>query len=354
MRVGNVKFATSGETLGPTKAADPLVWLDANTLTGASGSEVTAWADARGAEAPTISAGLDAAGTYPAATLDATTVTGKKMVDMGATVSKASPSTYFLITDNGTAIGKTVRCGFMVYYKNVAGAVVPSSADASLRVIDGTSKFIDATWGNAYAVGGLWSLDGQPIDPTNCRSDGGNTVGEVHVIAFRFSSPQSANVLGADRTGSGNNHGGIKFGEVLLYDRVLSERECKDTEAYLLNKWKGVRHPADIANEQAVDLTLADGAVLRTDLSTLPSGKFVVNGTLALTGSGTVCAEASAGGRVPAGDYVIAEASGGITCSDISAWTVTSSSGVEGRLRLVDGTQLVLTVPRNGLIMIFR
>lgn len=354
VRGGNVEFASSGETLGPTKAADPLVWLDANTLTGASGSEVTAWADARGAEAPTISAGLDAAGTYPAATLDATTVAGKKMVDMGEAFSKDSPSTYFLITDNGAALGKTARCGFMVYCKNVASAVVPSSADASLRVIDGTSKFIDATWGNAYAVGGMWSLDGQPIDPTSCRAPGGNTVGEVHVIAFRFSSPQSVNVLGADRSGSSNNHGGIKFGEVLLYDRVLSERECKDTEAYLLNKWKGVRHPADIANEQAVDLTLADGAVLRTDLSTLPSSKFVVNGTLALTGSGTVIADVPAGWRIVPGDYVIAEASGGITCSDISAWTVTSSSGVEGRLRLVDGTQLVLTVPRNGLIITFR
>lgn len=354
VRGGSVKFATSGETMGPTKAADPLVWLDANTLTGESGSEVAVWADARGAEAPAISAGLDSAGTYSAATLDATTVSGKKMVDMGATFSKESPSTYFLITDNGATIGKSVRCGFMVYYKNVAGAVVPSSADASLRVIDGTSKFIDGTWGNAYAVGGLWSLDGQPIDPTSCRALGGNTVGEVHIIAFRFPSPQSVNVLGADRSGSNNNHGGIKFGEVLLYDRVLSERECKDTEAYLLNKWKGVRHPADIANEQAVDLTLADGAVLRTDISTLPSGKFVVNGTLALTGSGTVIADVPAGWRIVPGDYVIAEASGGITCSDISAWTVTSSSGVEGRLRLVDGTQLVLTVPRNGFIITFR
>ena len=93
---------------------------------------------------------------------------------------------------------------------------------------------------------------------------------------------------------------------------------------------------------------------MRTDLSTLPSSKFVVNGTLALTGSGTVIADVPAGWRIVPGDYVIAEASGGITCSDISAWTVTSSSGVEGRLRLVDGTQLVLTVPRNGLIIIFR
>lgn len=353
VRGGNVEFATSGETLGPTKAADPLVWLDANTL---SDSTVTEWADARGA-ATAISASREA-DTYPAATLDATIVAGKKMVDMGAEFSQTGDSTYFLVKNQGTKLGNDVRCGFMVYYKNVAGAAVPSSSGNSLRVSNGSTSFINDQWANAYAVGGIWTLDGRPIDPADCRAAAGNTAREVHIVGFRFSSKMPANMLGADRdavsSSSKNNRGGIKFGEVLLYDRVLSERECKDTEAYLLNKWKGVRHPADIANEQAVDLTLADGAVLRTDLSTLPSSKFVVNGTLALTGSGTVIADVPAGWRIVPGDYVIAEASGGITCSDISAWTVTSSSGVEGRLRLVDGTQLVLTVPRNGLIMIFR
>lgn len=353
VRGGNVKFATSGETLGPTKAADPLVWLDANTL---SDSTVTEWADARGA-ATAISASREA-DTYPAATLDATIVAGKKMVDMGAEFSQTGDSTYFLVKNQGTKLGNDVRCGFMVYYKNVAGAAVPSSSGNSLRVSNGSTSFINDQWANAYAVGGIWTLDGRPIDPADCRAAAGNTAGEVHIVGFRFSSKMPANMLGADRdavsSSSNNNRGGIKFGEVLLYDRVLSERECKDTEAYLLNKWKGVRHPADIANEQAVDLTLADGAALRTDLSTLPSSKFVVNGTLALTGSGTVIADVPAGWRIVPGDYVIAEASGGITCSDISAWTVTSSSGVEGRLRLVDGTQLVLTVPRNGLIIILR
>ena len=302
VRGGSVKFADSGETAEPAKAAGPLVWLDANTL---SGDSVTEWADARGEDAADISASREA-DTYPAATIDTTTVAGKKMVDMGAAFSQTGDSTYFLVKKDGTKLGNDVRCGFMVYYKNVASAVVPSSADNSLRVTSGNTSFISDTWANAHAVGGAWTLDGQPIDPTDCRAAGGNTVGEVHVVGFRFSSKLPANMLGADRdavVGSAkNNHGGIKFGEVLLYDRILSEREWKDTEAYLIKKWKETRHPADMANEQPLDLTYAGDADNVIDVDSdrgLASVTLNVAKPVVKRGSGTVTVPTALASTVP-------------------------------------------------------
>lgn len=282
VRGGSVKFGSPIAKAAPAKADNPLVWLDANTLSEAS---VTEWADARGGSL--IAANRDG-DTYPAATLDTTTVPGKKMVDMGATVSKDSPSTYFLIKDNGVELGNAVRCGFMVYYKNAASAVVPSSSGNALRVIDGTSKFIDAGWGNAYAVGGLWALDGLPIDPTNCREADGNTAGEVHVISFRFSSMMPVNMLGGDRSGSNNVHGGIKFGEVLLYDRVLTDGEWKDTEDYLLRKWKGTGHPVDETAAAPLKLAYAGEAdnVIDVD-SDRELASLVLNGSKPVVKRGT-------------------------------------------------------------------
>ena len=206
---------------------------------------------------------------------------------------------------------------------------------------------------------------------------------------------------------SNNELGGLQVGEVVMYSETNSAEDRAAVDAYLAKKWfgTGYGYPWAVANltvkdgstltlapalghtarvaqlsgdgtvsvgevvASAVapgetsaigtlnvtgDLTLADGAVLQMDLSSLSSDSLVVNGQLTLAGSGTVNAEALAGGRVPAGDYVLAEASGGIVCSDISAWTLTSSSGVEGWLCLIDGTKLVLSIARKGLIMTFR
>jgi hypothetical protein len=346
---GTVKFASSAVYATPVKASDPLVWLDANTLTQ---STVTEWADARGTDAISASREDEA---YPYATLDTTTVEGLKMVDMGAAFSQADDSTYFLIKKkDGTKLGNDVRCGFIVYYKNVSEAVVPSSAGNDLRVTSGSASFISDLWANAFAVGGLWSLDGNEIIPTKCD----NGAGEVHVIGFRFASNQPVNMLGADRDATtsknNNNRGGIKFGEVLLYDRPLTDAEWKETESYLLKKWKNAAHPGDIAAEQPVDLTLADGATLNVNLSSAGCDKLVVSGQLRLAGAGVVQAELILGSRRLDDEYVIAEAAGGIVCDSLNAWTVNSTTGVSAKLRIVDGTKLVLAMDSKGFIITVR
>ena len=337
---GLVKFASSAVYSTPVKASDPLVWLDANTLTQ---STVTEWADARGTGV--ISASR--ADGMLAATLDTTTVAGLKMVDMGESVSSAD-STYFLIKNGGAMLGYAVRCGFMVYYKNHKNAYVPSSTNNALRVTQASKGFLDENWANAFAVGGRWALDGNEIIPTSCN----NGEGEVHVIGFRFASNMPVNMLGADRDVA--NRGGIKFGEVLLYDRPLTDAEWKETESYLLKKWKNAAHPADLAAEQPVDLTLADGATLNVNLSSAGCDKLVVSGQLTLAGAGVVQAE-----RVPDSgrlddEYVIAEAVGGIVCDNLNAWTVNSATGVSAKLRIVDGTKLVLGFKIRGFSLIFR
>ena len=337
---GLVKFASSAVYSTPVKASDPLVWLDANTLTE---STVTEWADARGTGV--ISASR--ADGMLAAKLDTTTVAGLKMVDMGESVSSAD-STYFLIKNGGAMLGYAVRCGFMVYYKNHKNAYVPSSTNNALRVTQASKGFLDENWANAFAVGGRWALDGNEIIPTSCN----NGEGEVHVIGFRFASNMPVNMLGADRDVA--NRGGIKFGEVLLYDRPLTDAEWKETESYLLKKWKNAAHPADLAAEQPVDLTLADGATLNVNLSSAGCDKLVVSGQLTLAGAGVVQAE-----RVPDSgrlndEYVIAEAAGGIARDNLKNWTVNSTTGVSAKLRIVDGTKLVLDFKSRGFSLIFR
>ena len=337
---GLVKFASSAVYSTPVKASDPLVWLDANTLTQ---STVTEWADARGTGV--ISASR--ADGMLAATLDTTTVAGLKMVDMGESVSSAD-STYFLIKNGGAMLGYAVRCGFMVYYKNHKNAYVPSSTNNALRVTQASKGFLDENWANAFAVGGRWALDGNEIIPTSCN----NGEGEVHVIGFRFASNMPVNMLGADRDVA--NRGGIKFGEVLLYDRPLTDAEWKETESYLLKKWKNAAHPADLAAEQPVDLTLADGATLNVNLSSAGCDKLVVSGQLTLAGAGVVQAELIPGSGRLDDEYVIAEAVGGIVCDNLNAWTVNSATGVSAKLRIVDGTKLVLGFKIRGFSLIFR
>ena len=42
---------------------------------------------------------------------------------------------------------------------------------------------------------------------------------------------------------------------------------------------------------------------------------------------------------------------GGIVCDNLNAWTVNSTTGVSAKLRIVDGTKLVLAMDSKGFII---
>jgi len=61
------------------------------------------------------------------------------------------------------------------------------------------------------------------------------------VFSMVCKEPLVVALIGSDRRLSA---GGVQFGEILYYDRELTEAERKANEAYLMRKWLGVRHPA--------------------------------------------------------------------------------------------------------------
>jgi hypothetical protein len=112
----------------------------------------------------------------------------------------------------------------------------------------------------------------------------------------------------------------------------------------------------EVAGTLTVDgnLTLADGATLNVNLSSAGCDKLVVSGQLRLAGAGIVQAELIPGSGRLDDEYVIAEAAGGIVCDNLNAWTVNSTTGVSAKLRIVDGTKLVLAMDSKGFIITVR
>ena len=143
-------------------------------------------------------------------------------------------------------------------------------------------------------IGGYWRYDGLAIDPTACA----NTCGEVHIVSFRFASKRAIDAFCTDRGSIQYQIGGAKIGEVLYYDRLLTDQERRDTEAYLFQKWKGTATPQDaMAAEPQPSLALpATGADTELGTDTPYSPEFIsglLGPRLRFTGSGTfVCTNA--------------------------------------------------------------
>ena len=65
---------------------------------------------------------------------------------------------------------------------------------------------------------------------------------DYQVISVVTTGDTSANQMAADRTNWANTGGG-EMGEVIIYDRALTEEECASTEDYLMCKWLARRSP---------------------------------------------------------------------------------------------------------------
>ena len=201
---------------------------------------------------------------------------------------------------------------------------------------------------------------------------------------------------------SSNEIGGVKIGEVILFPERNTAAERQSIDANLAKKWFGtgdgylqafetlsarsgsalrlslvdgmtasagtlaggdvytahvtVGDDPAVAGTLTVDgnLTLASGATLNVNLSSAACDKLVVSGQLTLAGTGVVQAEFIPGSERLYDEYVIAEAAGGILRDNLKSWTVNSATGVSAKLRIVDGTKLVLDFKSRGFSLIFR
>lgn len=99
---------------------------------------------------------------------------------------------------------------------------------------------------------------------------------------------------------SGGYHGGLKYGEVILFERILSDSEIAATEAYLAKKWFGIDTPGYGSAADAVSVAAGSTlSILGTDFSvTSLGGCGTVDGDVTIAANGGIVAVINADGSV--------------------------------------------------------
>lgn len=332
VRAGNVCFVDDVEkTADPRPAADPFCWFDATAQASfemdEAGTGIARWHDRRdgtnhygqalalarpNTKSPLLA---DDAGAYLAhPTFDAAAADGRGMVDLGAflsntkNVSDTGDTSSLRLYKDGVkqeAGNSDMREGYLVYYKKVDDAQFIASDNYVVFQLTGYNGSKDLIAKELYChtrtIGGYWRYDGKVVDPCACP----NTAHEVHILSFRLAHKLGINAFASDRGSTQWQLGGLKLGEVIYYDRLLSDQERRDTEAYLFRKWKGTPPPQDGHAPCAASLWLApqtDNPALDSVASeTRYAGvEGVLDGILSYTGAGTTIFTNAATSRVRA------------------------------------------------------
>jgi hypothetical protein len=176
--------------------------------------------------------------------------------------------------------------------------------------------------------------------------------------------------------------GGQQLGEVFIFDRVLSLSERLDTEAYLMQKWKGVTLPGyettaigslAVAANAVVevigdlplsglsgsgtvegDLTLEDGAVISVAAEAGDIDGLTVSGDATLLGGGTVEVTGDTS-SLATGEYTILSC-GSLLGSELleSDWSVSGlPASYQATLQAV-ADDIVLRLSLKGTLVIIR
>ena len=252
----------------------------------------------------------------------------------------------------------------------------------------------------------LWTVDGRFMNQEN--EFYGMGVDDWVVIRCRAPQQNYFNALAGYRDLNG---GGIQVGEVIYYDRPLNDFDARQTEAYLLRKWKNMAHPdegedfsgsivfgagvsnvLDIASDRtfkgvtcsgalvkegagrakvgalagATALAMEDGAIDVVGDWSLPAA---VKLTCNVVTSGTACVTSTGTLTIPSGGVLELEMAPGGVQPETGLYTVASADAVSGsfagwhvvadtRKRAlgvrVSGNSVVVSVAPSGALLIFR
>lgn len=327
---GDVRFVDPVEKAeAPQPAADPFCWFDA-TAAGSftateDGASIEKWNDRRDgtnhygqalalARPNVMSPLTNSTKAYLAhPTFDAAAADGRGMVDLGTYVhgsgalsTPGDTSSLWLYKDGKKqeSYNSDMREGWLVYFKtHDDAATVSSQGYPTFTGPGGFSKncFVREAYCHSRTIGGYWRYDGRTVDPTDCP----NTAQEVHVVSFRLAHKLGINAFGNDRGSEKWQLGGVKIGEVLYYDRLLTDQERRDTEAYLLRKWKGAASPQDAQTPCAAALWMTprtpDSTLRADDAKATYAGVVgALDGTFTYAGSGATVVTNMATSRVRA------------------------------------------------------
>lgn len=306
----------------PCPAPFPYFWGDAaetNRFVFApnSTSNIVCWLDRRADVPHALTNWVE---TARFATLNADGLHGLPCVDFGTAFDSAGARLALTsaTNQNGHVDGysRNVVDGFVVW-RNIAPAGVNPFIFADTAAGNSTFR---RTWkslvpwlgeGRDYTFNlelytALWRVDGRLMHPENEFADRGRD--DYIVVRCRGHHKLCINQLG------GLHHsqpgGGCQIAEVLFYDYALSDFAARQTEAYLLKKWKGARHPDACSEEDRLGSLVFDGAkpVLET-ASDRTFGRIAGTGTLVKTGAGTAtvgAVEGFSGVEVRAGAFAYA------------------------------------------------
>lgn len=218
---------------------------------------------------------------------------GRSFVDFGEFNHTEADKSTWLIWRNGAGADQTVKVRSFFAFIRLSGAnnTVPVGPLLGHTTINnwfgynGTQSRMLYTLANAQGVltNAETRVDGRAVDTAVATwpigngfylfsqigpySDGGENSVDNFGNWRGFHSDDLYEQRGEDkRTGTkydnGNRQGGPIIGEILCYDRVVTDTERRRIEAYLLNKWQGVAFAGTLTGEGAVEKTDAGKVVL--------------------------------------------------------------------------------------------
>jgi len=220
------------------------------------------------------------------ATVAPASMNGRASVDFGTSIADTSAA--FQIKDaSGEAL--PLFAAVFVVWENITGtkdAMPHPLGGNEWSFLRSSKNDLAGAWydvgAHAEIQGARWTVDGAPW---NRDGDAyGLGFGEPTVWGAHFPTRARVSYLGKSQTGRVG--GGVRIGEALFYTRPLTDAERRDTEAYLLKKWKNAAHPAyrtrvgTLAFDAGVTNELAVASGTRT-IATVEG-----DGTLVKTGAG--------------------------------------------------------------------
>ena len=254
---------------------------------------VLAWQDWRGnGRGASVQAG------YVAPSLVLGGAGGLPVVDFGALGSLQA--LHWNHTNNA------IRAAFVVFQSVGATASVLGGAEGQpqdfYRGANGQLYNTDTTPSRAVVYGANY-VDGWQIEPMVATLPS-----RLCVVSVIPTTEARASAFALDRNNTGRS-GGQRLAEVIVYNRVLTEKERRDTEAYLMRKWLNRVAPgygaADMPQIGAVSYAGASLAVRVDGDGAAAIGQLSGGGSVVKSGSGTLTL--GSGSRGFAGAVQVAE-----------------------------------------------
>ena len=256
---GKLAFAaeTPVDSSAPAPGAD--IWLDAtktssfadaNTHEGSAYTHYGTWRDCRD--------GVNKTATWPGLTTNepflVENAAGQGLHAFSFGLSGAKNGSWMKLPGFDTDAVKAFA-GFIVCRPNIANLYYNIFGSSTIEMRRETTKsLLSATYVQVRPYSAIWSVNGEITDPlTQCPKL--QQTNDFMVISFSATEASCVNAICKDRYAKNaylDNCGGLQIGELILYDHRLSEAERVGTEAYLMNKWLGAAHPADLSGGRAV------------------------------------------------------------------------------------------------------